>query len=88
MGSTQPGCDCTAVALAAPARAAEPAAHSAVRDWALPKTLSVTSGLSGPDTAGAALAIELVARLIATATEATERTEPETFIDTPYATNC
>jgi hypothetical protein len=80
IGSTHPGAGAAAwAAIAVPAAAT--AEHSAARDWALPKTLSVIRGLAGRETAGAALAIELVARLIATTAEAIERAETGIMIN-------
>jgi hypothetical protein len=75
-GSTQP-CWACAVAVAAAAAAAVPAAQTAARDWALPKTLSATSGFTCAAT-GAALAI----RLTITAKAASGRIELRVFIGT------
>jgi hypothetical protein len=65
----------------AAAAAAEPAEHRAARDWALPKTERVTSGLVGRETAGAALAIELMDKLRIAAVAAHGRTALLDFID-------
>jgi hypothetical protein len=76
-GRTQPG-RLWAALVAAPATAAAPTLHSAARDWAEPKTLSATRGLSAElatGAAGAALATALVARLNAAMTADSDRTE-------------